>query len=252
MLRRPKLWWPNGLGDPYLYRASLSLIQQGKPIDTIEFDYGIRTIRRLPSAGPQTQDRWADWQFVVNDRKFFVKGMDWWTNDIFLDLPREPLPVGPAIGAGGRHPNDGAHGAEGLSRRTTSTSCAISSASWFGKISPSAIGTLPTGRRTFGRSRCCTTSSASGTIHRWPLYCGGNEFNPYTVGNTATIGILERSVNDFDGTRFVLRATPDRGDIHAYPGYGPNLVQAHLFRSCPISASSVLIPCPKLAPYESS
>ena len=76
------------MGDPYLYRVSLSLIQQGKPLDTIEFDFGIRTIRRLPSAGPQTQDRWTDWQFVVNDRKFFVKGMDWWTNDVFLDLPR--------------------------------------------------------------------------------------------------------------------------------------------------------------------
>ena len=85
----PKLWWPNGLGDPYLYRASLSLIQQDKAIDHIEFDYGIRTIRTVPSAGPKTQDRWGDWQFVVNDRRFFVKGMDWWTNDIFLDLPRE-------------------------------------------------------------------------------------------------------------------------------------------------------------------
>ena len=89
MYLRRKLWWPNGLGDPYLYRASVSLIAAGRALDTIEFDYGIRTIRRLPSAGPKTQDRWDDWQFVVNDRKFFVKGMDWWTNDIFLDLPRD-------------------------------------------------------------------------------------------------------------------------------------------------------------------
>jgi beta-mannosidase len=53
------------------------------------------------------------------------------------------------------------------------------------------------------------------------LYSGGNEFWPYNPGTTADIGVLERSVNDFDGTRGFLRATPDRGDIHAYPKVDP-------------------------------
>jgi beta-mannosidase len=53
------------------------------------------------------------------------------------------------------------------------------------------------------------------------VYCGGNEFNPYVVGNTAAIGILERSVRDFDGTRLFLRTTQDAGDIHAYPNCDP-------------------------------
>jgi beta-mannosidase len=88
-LLSPKLWWPNGMGDPHLYTVKLSLEQQGKPIDAMEFDYGIRTIRNIPSAGPRTGDRWNGWQFVVNGRKFFVKGMDWWTTDILLDLPRD-------------------------------------------------------------------------------------------------------------------------------------------------------------------
>jgi beta-mannosidase len=64
------------------------------------------------------------------------------------------------------------------------------------------------------------------------VYCGGNEFNPYSVGNTATIGILERSVQDFDGTRLFLRTTPDPGDVHTYPDMDPTWYK-HLYSLVP-------------------
>jgi beta-mannosidase len=53
------------------------------------------------------------------------------------------------------------------------------------------------------------------------VWCGGNEFNPYSTGNTVTIGILERSVAEFDPTRLFVRTTPDAGDIHVYPDMDP-------------------------------
>jgi beta-mannosidase len=89
MLPNPKLWQPNGLGDPNLYTVKLSLKRAGKAADAIQFDYGIRSIERVASAGPRIADRWENWQFVVNGRKIFVKGMNFTPQDILLDLPKE-------------------------------------------------------------------------------------------------------------------------------------------------------------------
>ena len=227
----PKLWWPNGMGDPYLYRVSLSLIQRGKPIDTIEFDYGIRTLRRLPSAGPKTQDRWTDWQFVVNDRKFFVKGMDWWTNDIFLDLPRSRY--GWALQSAR---------VAGIQLLRTWGGGIIETDDFYelcDKLGILVWEDFPIGNReTPNWPQDIWEEQVLLNVFRirnhpsLALYSGGNEFWPYTPGNTAIIGILERSVNDFDGTRPFLRATPDRGDIHAYPNVDPTWFR-HLFPLVP-------------------
>ena len=253
----PKLWWPNGMGAPYLYRVSVSLLQLGKPIDTIAFDYGIRTLRRAPSAGPKTQDRWTDWQFVVNNRKFFVKGMDWWTNDIFLDLPRDryrwALQSAKAAGI-----QFGAHGAEELSRPTAFTSYAISSASWFGKTSPLPTGPLTvtiricrTGRRIFGRSRFCSTSSASGTIPRWLCTAAATNSGPIIQARRQTSECWNARSTTSTG-RGAFCGPPRIGAIFTpilkwtHPGSGA------FFRWCPISASSALIACPRLAPSMNS
>jgi beta-mannosidase len=53
------------------------------------------------------------------------------------------------------------------------------------------------------------------------MWCGGNEFNPYTVGSAATMGILERNLDIFDKSRFFVRTTPDDGSMHAYPDMDP-------------------------------
>jgi beta-mannosidase len=53
------------------------------------------------------------------------------------------------------------------------------------------------------------------------VWCGGNEFNPYDVGNTATVGIIERDVRDFDPSRMFIRTTPDPGDVHIYTDQDP-------------------------------
>ena len=78
------------MGTADLYHVSLTLMQQERAVDRLEFDYGIRTITRIPTPGPRTQDRWADWQFVVNGRPLFVKGVNWaWPLDVLLHLPEE-------------------------------------------------------------------------------------------------------------------------------------------------------------------
>ena len=227
----PKLWWPNGLGDPYLYRASVSLMQQGKAIDSVEFDYGIRTIRRLPSAGPKTQDRWDDWQFVVNDRKFFVKGMDWWTNDIFLDLPRDRYEW-----------NLKAAQAAGIQMLRTWGAGIVETNDFYELCDQLGIlvwQDFPIGNReTATWPQDIWQETVMQTVFRirnhpsLAVYSGGNEFDPYTRGNTAAVGIMQRSFEDFDGTRPFVRTTPDKGDIHTYPDLDPTWFR-HMYSLVP-------------------
>ncbi len=227
----PKLWWPNGLGDPYLYRASFSLVQQSKVIDNIEFNFGIRTIRRLPSAGPKTQDRSDNWQFVVNGRKFFVKGMDWWTNDIFLDLPRDRYEW-----------NLKSAQAAGIQLMRTWGAGIVETDDFYELCDQLGIlvwQDFPIGnRQTQDWPQDIWQEQVMQNVFRirnhpsLAVYSGGNEFDPYSTGNTATVGIMQRSFEDFDGTRPFVRTTPDKGDIHTYPDLDPTWFR-HMYALVP-------------------
>ncbi len=43
-LEKPKLWWPNGHGEPHLYDVELELVTQGGVSDTESFQSGVRQI----------------------------------------------------------------------------------------------------------------------------------------------------------------------------------------------------------------
>ncbi|MBQ0006461.1 MAG: hypothetical protein KBS57_03550, partial [Alistipes sp.] len=57
-LDHPKLWYPNGMGDQSVYHVSAVLDVNGKKTDRIDFDFGIRTIEQVRSAGVRTEPRW--------------------------------------------------------------------------------------------------------------------------------------------------------------------------------------------------
>lgn len=86
VIDNPKLWYPTGLGSPDYYQAKMTLKVNDQPADCIQFDFGIRIIEQVRSAGIRTSDRWQDWQFVVNGKKFFVKGVNWMPVDALYDL----------------------------------------------------------------------------------------------------------------------------------------------------------------------
>lgn len=79
----PKLWWPNGQGEPHLYTAFIKLLSPtSKPLDTHTSKFGIRTIeviqRPLSSAPGQT------FMFRVNGRDIFIQGGNWIPADNLL------------------------------------------------------------------------------------------------------------------------------------------------------------------------
>ncbi|MGC6728118.1 hypothetical protein, partial [Escherichia coli] len=43
-VRDPKLWWPNGYGDPALHDLKIELAANGQPSDTRALRFGIREV----------------------------------------------------------------------------------------------------------------------------------------------------------------------------------------------------------------
>lgn len=87
-IEQPQLWWPNGSGDPSLYKADIFLYSGEEITNHHEIVFGIRTIEMAPlPAGPQP-DKY-NWTFVVNKRPLFVKGTGWCTMDALLDFSKE-------------------------------------------------------------------------------------------------------------------------------------------------------------------
>ncbi|MGA0555154.1 glycosyl hydrolase 2 galactose-binding domain-containing protein [Larkinella sp. VNQ87] len=216
----PKRWQPNGLGDPNRYTVKLSLKRAGKPVDVLQFDYGIRTIERLPTAGPRTADRWENWQFVVNGRKIFVKGMNFTPQDILLDLPREryrwTLEAAKKMGVqliriwGG-----------GLLETDYFYEICDELGIMVWQDFPIGNQDTPDYPQDVWEAQVVQNIFRLRNHPSLAIWCGGNEFNPYSSGNAKSIGILERNLDIFDKTRLFVRTTPDDGSMHAYPDMDP-------------------------------
>jgi beta-mannosidase len=228
----PKLWWPNGMGDPNLYTVRVTLLRQQKAIDRLDFDYGIRTIERVATPGPKTQDRWENWQFIVNGRPFFVKGMNWaWPLDVLLNLPADRykllltqvqaahIQMLRVWGGGNTETDDFFKLCDKLGIMV-----------W--EDFPLANADAPLLPQDVWETQVMHTIFRLRNHPALAVWCGGNEFNPYDAGNSAAIGIVERSVRDFDGTRMFIRTTPDPGDVHIYYDQDPTWY-GHRYKTVP-------------------
>ena len=216
----PRLWYPNGLGEPHLYRVRLSLTKNGETLDNIEFDYGIRTIGQERSAGPRTGDRWKNWQFLVNDRPMFVKGVNWMPVDPLYDFTADKYEwlIAAAKNAGIQMIRIWGGG-------LLETSAFYDACNRHGimvwqdfpinnNLTPDWAQDIWEAQVTHNIFRLRNQPSLA-------VWCGGNEFNPYAKENAATMNILERSLDDFDPTRLWLRTSPDHGSTHLYPDFDP-------------------------------
>lgn len=69
-----RLWWPNGLGEPALYRIRVALRRNNYLLDTRQQTFGIRKIETVQET---LNDQESSFYFKVNGRKTFMKGLNW-------------------------------------------------------------------------------------------------------------------------------------------------------------------------------
>ncbi|ATY12677.1 beta-galactosidase [Amycolatopsis sp. AA4] len=90
-LDRPKLWWPNGYGDPYRYRLAISVESGGQVHDERTVDFGIR---RIEYTTPMRSPSGATSQclaITVNNQPILVMGGNWGLDEALKRIPRERL-----------------------------------------------------------------------------------------------------------------------------------------------------------------
>lgn len=236
-LRHPKLWWPADLGQPDLYDVRAVLLEDGNQLDEQLLTCGIRTVTRVESAGEKHRARWDRFHFVVNGKKVFLKGVNWMPIDQLLQCRdseyRWTLETAKNMGvmmirvwSGGGVPESETFynvcDELGIMVWQDHMVANEDSASWDHDLHLN--------------QECWNLFR----IRKHPslvIHCGGNEFNPYSLGNLAADALMEHAVQDLDGSREWVRTTPDRGSAHIYMDMEPSWYRT-VTRQLPFVAES--------------
>ncbi|MDR2118596.1 MAG: hypothetical protein LBP25_03570 [Tannerellaceae bacterium] len=220
VFNNPELWNPNGLGEQNRYVANISLKANGRTVDAIRFDFGIRTIEQVRSAGVRTGDRWENWQFVVNGKKIFVKGINWMPVDALYDLTADKYDWAVRMAKNAGFQMFRIWGSGLLESKEFYDACNKYGIMVWQDFNIANFET-PDWPQDEWEAQVCQNIFRLRNQPSLAVWCGGNEFNPYSKGNTASIGILERNLAIFDPTRMFLRTSPDAGSLHSYPDFDP-------------------------------
>jgi beta-galactosidase/beta-glucuronidase len=73
VMHHPRLWWPNGYGQAWLYRIRLQYLTNGGISDDTSFVFGVRTV----SSSATTVNGWVRRDFFVNGKKIHLVGGAW-------------------------------------------------------------------------------------------------------------------------------------------------------------------------------
>lgn len=86
-IKNPKLWWPIGLGEAYLYSIKQELLLNDELIDKSQVKTGVRIAKLIQKDDEDKKGR--SFYFEINDVPVFAKGANYIPNDLFL--PRVTL-----------------------------------------------------------------------------------------------------------------------------------------------------------------
>ncbi len=238
LIENPKLWYPTGLGEPFLYTVKVMLKKDGYLLDTLSFDYGIRTFEIDYNDGGKFRNRTNKFKFSVNGNDFFLKGMNWMPIDQQYNFKREEykwtltLAKNEGIqliriwnGGGPIETDDFYELCDELGIMVYQDYFIANTANTSG---------FP------GDVLECQCSMNLYRIRNHPslvIHCGGNEFNPYSKGNAASMFTMLDSIRALDPDRPVYYTTPDGGETHIYHDFEP-VWYRHLYKQLPFVGES--------------
>lgn len=81
VVKNPKLWWPNGYGEPFLYQACLETVVDGRVTDSKTIDFGIR---KYEYYWDKNKVDMPVLTVLCNGQKIFMKGGNWGMSEYLL------------------------------------------------------------------------------------------------------------------------------------------------------------------------
>ncbi|MET4080708.1 hypothetical protein ABIB40_000652 [Pedobacter sp. UYP30] len=81
LIEHPKLWWPNGYGEPNLYTCKLTTTVDGQVSDEKEITFGIK---KYEYRFEKNNVGWPVMTFYINGQKLFIKGGSWGMSEYLL------------------------------------------------------------------------------------------------------------------------------------------------------------------------
>lgn len=90
-IANPKLWWLRGYGAPDRYEMTATLLHNGEAVDELRWKQGLRTID-LVRDDQIIGDNEAEFCFVVNGKRVYIKGTNWIPADAFHSNDMNRIP----------------------------------------------------------------------------------------------------------------------------------------------------------------
>lgn len=80
-IKNPRLWWPNGYGEPFMYKADIEVVVDGRVTDSKTIDFGIR---KYEYHWEKNKVDMPVLTLVCNGQKIFMKGGNWGMSEYLL------------------------------------------------------------------------------------------------------------------------------------------------------------------------
>lgn len=80
-IKNPRLWWPNGYGEPFMYKADIEVVVNGRVSDSKTIDFGIR---KYEYHWEKNKVDMPVLTLVCNGQKIFMKGGNWGMSEYLL------------------------------------------------------------------------------------------------------------------------------------------------------------------------